>query len=196
MPDRNRERWKDLALRLQAGDAASESELARLFYPHLMAMAASRLSDRETAREIVQEALLAVLSALRQGRLREPEKLPAFVAGTGRNLINSHVRSLAKRPEPVTLGLEEATIPDPDPDASESFLEKEERRDVVLGALRGLKAVDRGILLLTLARGLNPREIAVEMGLKPETIRLRKTRALSRLRRKLEKMKLKGRLNY
>ena len=190
------ERWKDLALRLQAGDAASESELARLFYPHLMAMAASRLSDRETAREIVQEALLAVLSALRQGRLREPEKLPGFVIGTGRNMINNHLRRLVQHPEPLTLGYEETVIPNPDPDASESFLEKEERRDVVLGALRGLKVVDRGILFLTLARGLNPREIAVEMGLKPETIRLRKTRALSRLRRKLEKMKLKGRLNY
>jgi RNA polymerase sigma factor (sigma-70 family) len=196
MPERETERWQDLVLRVRAGDAASEDELARHFYPHLMAMAASRLSDRETAREIVQEALLAIISALRQGRLREPEKLPAFVVGTGRNLINSHIRSRAQRPEPVTLGLEEAAIPDPDPDSGESFLEKEERKDVVLDALRGLKMVDRGILFLTLARGLNPREIAVEMGLRPETIRLRKSRALSRLRRHLEKMKQKGRLDY
>jgi len=196
MPDRNRERWKDLALRLQAGDAASESELARLFYPHLMAMAASRLSDRETAREIVQEALLAVLSALRQGRLREPEKLPAFVAGTGRNLINSHVRSLAKRPEPVTLGLEEATIPDPDPDSGELLFEEEEKRDMVLAVLKKLEPADRRILYLTLSEGLNPREIALEMGLKPETIRLRKSRALKRVRQKLQKMTRKGRLDY
>jgi len=183
-------------MRLRAGDAASESELARLFYPHLMAMAASRLSDRETAREVVQDALLAVILALRQGRLREPEKLPGFVVGTGRNLINSRVRSLAQRPDPITLGLEEAAIPDPDPDSAESVLEKEEREDVVLEALERLKAVDRGILYLTLARGLNPREIALEMGLRPETIRLRKSRALSRLRRKLEKVKQKGRLDY
>jgi len=161
-----------------------------------MAMAASRVNDRETAREIVQEALLAVLSALRQGRLREPEKLPAFVVGTGRNLINNYLRRRAQRPEPLTLGFEEEDIPSPDPDAGESSLEKEERTDVVLGALQELKPVDRGILFLTLARGMNPRDIAVEMGLKPETIRLHKTRALSRLRRKLEKMKQKGRLNY
>ena len=42
--------------------------------------------------------------------------------------------------------------------------------------------------LHTLAKGLNPREIAGETGLKPETIRLRKSRALKRLRRKLSKM--------
>jgi len=188
--------WKELALRLQAGDAASENELARLFYPHLMAMAASRLSDRETAREIVQETLLAVLSALRQGRLREPERLPAFVVGAGRNQINNYLRSRAQRPEPLTLGFEETTLPDSDPEAGAALLEKEERRDVILSALQELKAVDRRILFLTLAQGLKPQEIALEMGLKPETIRLRKTRALSRLRRKLEKMKRKGRLSY
>jgi RNA polymerase sigma factor (sigma-70 family) len=196
MMDREAERWKDLALRLQAGDAASESELARLFYPHLMAMAAGRLSDREAAREIVQEALLAVLSALREGRLREPEKLPAFVVGTGRNLINNYLRKRVLRPEPITLGFEEAGLPDPAPGAGDPPLEKDESRDIVLGALQGLKAVDRLILYLTLAKGLNPREIAGEMGLKPENIRLRKSRALRRVRRKLQKVIRKGRPGY
>jgi len=188
--------WKDLALRLQAGDSASEDELARLFHPHLLAMAASRLNDRETAREIAQEAILGVLSALREGRLREPEKLPAFVVGTGRNLINNSLRQKVQRPEPLNLGSKEAAIPSPDPDASESSLEKEERRDVVFDAIQGLRPVDRRILYLTLAEGLKPQEIAAEMGLKPETIRLRKSRALKRVRRKLKKMTRTWLLNY
>ncbi|OGD33855.1 MAG: hypothetical protein A2V45_14620 [Candidatus Aminicenantes bacterium RBG_19FT_COMBO_58_17] len=188
--------WKDLVLRLQAGDSASEDELARLFHPHLLAMAASRLNDRETAREIAQEAILGVLSALRVGRLREPEKLPAFVVGTGRNLINNSLRQKIQRPEPVTLGFEEGAIPDPDPEASESSLEKEERRDVVFDAIQGLKPVDKRILYLTLAEGLKPQEIALELGLKPENIRLRKSRALKRVRRKLKKMTRTWVLNY
>jgi len=188
--------WKDLALRLQAGDAASENELARLFHPHLLAMAASRLNDRETAREIAQEAMLGVLSALREGRLREPEKLPAFVVGTGRNLINNSLRQKIKRPEPINLGFEEAAIPGPDPDPSESSLENEERRDAVFSALQELKPVDKRILYLTLAEGLKPQEIALEMGLRPEIIRLRKSRALKRLRRKLKKMTRTERPNY
>ncbi len=188
--------WKDLALRLQAGDAASEDELARLFYPHLLAMAASRLNDRETAREIAQEAVLGVLSALRTGRLREPERLPAFVVGTGRNLINNYLRQKVQRPEPVTLGFEESAIPNPDPPVGEDTLEKEEQRDIVFDALRKLKQVDRRILYLTLAQGLKPQEIALEMGLKPETIRLRKSRALKRVRRKLKKMTRTWLLNY
>jgi RNA polymerase sigma-70 factor (ECF subfamily) len=196
MPSRKAERWGDLAQRLRAGDAASETELARLFYPHLMAMAAGRLSDREAAREIVQEALLAVLSALRDGRLREPEKLPAFVVGTGRNLINNYLRKRTQRPDPITLGGEEASLPDPDGDADDPIYEKTEEKDLVLGALQELKALDRGILFLTLAEGLNPREIALEMGLKPETVRLRKSRALRRLRRKLRKVIRKRRPDY
>jgi RNA polymerase sigma-70 factor (ECF subfamily) len=189
-------RWKDLALRLQAGDVASENELARLFYPHLLTMAASRLSDPETACEIVQEALLAVLSALREGRLREPEKLPAFVVGTGRNLINNYLRQRVQRPEPLTLGFEDTAIRSPDPEAGESLLEKDERRDVVFSALQELKPVDRRILFLTLVEGLKPQEIALEMGLKPEIVRLRKSRALRRVRRKVEKMTRKGLLDY
>jgi RNA polymerase sigma-70 factor (ECF subfamily) len=189
-------RWKDLALRLQAGDAASESELARLFYPHLMAMAAGRLHNRETAREITQETLLAVLSALRDGRLREPGKLPAFVIGTGRNLINNYLRRLNQKPEPITLGSAEAGIPDSHSSTGQVLIEEEEKRDLVAGTLRDLKPVDRRILFLTLAEGLHPREIALETGLKPEIIRLRKSRALRRVRRKLRKMLRKGRLNY
>ena len=188
--------WKDLVLRLQAGDAASENELARLFHPHLLAMAASRLNDRETAREIAQEAILGVLSALRVGRLREPERLPAFVVGTGRNLINNYLRQKVQHPEPLTLGFEESAIPSPDPDAGESSLEKEERKDVVFSALQELEPVDKRILYLTLAEGLKPQEIALELGLKPENIRLRKSRALKRLRRKLKKMTRTWVLNY
>ena len=196
MPDREKERWKDLALRLQAGDASSENELARLFYPHVLAMAAGRLNDREKAREIAQEALLAILSALREGRLREPEKLPAFVVGTACNLINSHVRRQFQRPDALPLGSKEAIIPDPDPDSGELLFEEEEKRDMVLAVLKKLEPADRRILYLTLSEGLNPREIALEMGLKPETIRLRKSRALKRVRQKLQKMTRKGRLDY
>jgi len=196
MPDRDTERWKDLARSLQAGDAASENELARLFYPHLLAMAAGRLHDREKAREIAQEALLAILSALREGRLREPEKLPAFVVGTARNLINSHVRRQVQRPDALPLGPREAIIPDPDPRSGQLLFEEEEKRDMVLVVLQKLKPADRRILYLTLSEGLNPREIAIEMGLKPEIIRVRKSRALKFVRRKLEKMIRKGLLDH
>jgi RNA polymerase sigma factor (sigma-70 family) len=190
------ERWAELAQRIRARDAAAEDELARLFYPHLLAMAASRLSDRETAREIAQEALLAVVSALRQGRLREPEKLPAFVVGTGRNLINSFARKRARRPQTVNLGFDEASVPDPEPDEGGTSLEREERMDVVLRALEELKEIDRKILFLILSEGLKPEEIARETGLKPEIVRLRKCRALKRLRREFKRMKQKGRLGH
>jgi RNA polymerase sigma-70 factor (ECF subfamily) len=186
----------ELARLIEKRDSASEDELARLFYPHLLAMAASRLGDRETAREIAQDAFLAVLSALREGRLREPEKLPSFVVGTGRNLINSCLRSKARRPEPLSLGFEDASVPSPCPGGRESPLERDEKTDFVLSALQELKPVDRKILFLTLAEGLNPREIALEMGLKSETIRLRKSRALKRLRRKFQRMIRKSRFDY
>jgi RNA polymerase sigma-70 factor (ECF subfamily) len=189
------ERWIELASRIERHDPAAEEELARLFYPHLMALAASRLSDRETACEIAQEAFLAVLSALREGRLREPEKLPSFVVGTGRNLIKSCLRRKARHPDPLSLGSNDASVPSACPDAGDPSLERDEEKSLVLSALQRLKPVDREILLLTLVEGLNPREIALEMGLKSETVRLRKSRALRRLQRRLRILTRIGRRN-
>ncbi len=190
------ERWAELARRIENREPAAEEELARVFFPHLLAMAASRLHDRESARDLAQEAFLAVLSAVREGRLREPEKLSSFVVGTGRNTISNHLRDQWRHPRPLSFGSQEAKISDPGSEAGDRSREENERRDIVLSALQGLKPVDRGILFLTLVEGLNPREIAVELELRPQVVRLRKSRALGRLRRKFDRMIRKGRLNY
>jgi len=197
MPNMGPAGWASLAQGVRMRDRASEEELARLFHPHLLALAASRLGDRETAREIAQEAILAVLEALWEGRVREPGKLPAFVVGTGRNMIRDYLRRKGRRPKPLSLGSDDASISDPASGPCETPpLEKKEERDGVFEALRELKPADREILFLTLAKGLSPREIAVEIGLKSETVRLRKSRALKRLRRKLKSLTRKGLLDH
>ena len=136
-------------------------------------MATIRLRDPEAGREIAQETLLAVLQAVRDSKVREPEKLPAFVYGTARNLVNNHLRSRSQQPDHVPL--------DPDQPGSANLSAEsdlEERRRMVRDALEGLKPVDRQILLLTLVDGMNPREIAPQVGLSAENVRTRKARAI------------------
>src|SRR5258705_10002348 len=103
-------RWQDLTDRVRQGDSSAEEELSMHFHPRIVAMAVVRLRDPEAAREIAQEALLAVLVALREGKLREPEKLPAFVSGTVRNLANNHFRSLREQPDTVALDPETPSV--------------------------------------------------------------------------------------
>jgi RNA polymerase sigma-70 factor, ECF subfamily len=179
-------RWQDLADRVREGDSSAEEELSMHFHPRILAMAVVRLRDPEAAREIAQEALLAVLIALRLGKLREPEKLPAFVSGTARNLVNNHFRSLREQPNPVAL--------DPEtPSSVDLAMETEllEQRRLVRDVLGRMDARDRIILLMTLVEGMNPREIAPRVGLSAENVRTRKMRGIRQVTEELKKLSRK-----
>ena len=178
--------WQDLADRVRQGDPSAEDELSVHFHPRILAMAVVRMRDPEAAREIAQEAMLAVLLALREGKLREPEKLPAFVNGTARNLVNNHFRSLREQPNSVAL--------DPEtPSAVNLATEAEltEQRQTVRGALQRIDPRDRIILLLTLVEGMNPREIAPRVGLSAENVRARKMRAIRQVTEEVQKLSRK-----
>jgi RNA polymerase sigma-70 factor, ECF subfamily len=172
--------WAELAGRVRQGDSFAEEELSKHFYPRIVAMAVVRLRDPETAQEIAQDTVLAVLVALREGKLREPKKLPGFVSGTARNLLNNHFRSRREAPNEVELDPE---IP------SELNLENEleltEQRRAVRAALGRINPKDRAILLFTLVDGMNPREIAFRVGLSFDNIRTRKMRAIRQVMEEL-----------
>jgi RNA polymerase sigma factor (sigma-70 family) len=135
-------------------------------------MTLSRVRDVETARDLTQEVLMAVVLALRNGRIREGEKLVAFIFGTARNTINGFIRS--KPPETVPLSPEHATID------SSDLLEDIHQTTLLARLLNQLSADDRRILDLSLAEGLKPGEIAKRLGLSAEVVRARKSRAIKR----------------
>jgi len=184
--------WIEMARGVRAGDPSSEVEFSRVFTPHIMALASLRVRDRESACEITQDILLAVLTALREGRVRETEKLPAFVVGTAKNRIHDYWRERAKLGDPLNLGGDEVLIADGDADRGQENFEDAERKRLALAAFRKLKPIDRKILFLTLSEGLNPREIAAALDMKPEYVRNRKSRALVAVRRVVKKLMRKS----
>jgi len=168
--------WRGLVRRVEQGDRAAEAEFALQFYVRVRPMASVYLRWSDAAADIAQETILAALNALRAGKIREPERLPAFVLGIARNLINNFQRKEARSRE----------IPDDPPDrpvvADPALLRlDEEQRGLVRTALKRLKQVDRRILILTLVDGLTPREIAPVVGLTAEVVRTRKSRAVQTL---------------
>jgi RNA polymerase sigma-70 factor (ECF subfamily) len=174
-PDGEPERLRRLVERIAAGDAAAESELAVRFDGRLRAMMSVRTRDREAARDLAQEALIAVLGALRKGQLREPERLAAFVHGTARNVLNSYFRQRQGRPAAVELTPETAWFVPADE------VESEQRTRALRDGLGRLDRDDRAVLLMTLVEGLKPGEIARRLSLSAEVVRTRKSRALKRL---------------
>ena len=59
----------NLAERIRAGDTPAETELVHRFGRRIFVMAVVRTHDRETANELVQDVLMAVIGALRRGQL-------------------------------------------------------------------------------------------------------------------------------
>lgn len=163
-----------LAERVHARDASAEEELVRLFSARIGLMVRMRLRDPEAARDLTQDVLLAVFHALRNGQLRDAERLTAFVYGIARNLINNYLRTRVRLPpeDPLDDTLMAASLPDQ--------LEDAERGALVRRALDVLDSTDRRILLLTLIEGLKPAEIGARLGMSSEVVRTRKSRALKK----------------
>ncbi|MBN2371958.1 MAG: sigma-70 family RNA polymerase sigma factor [Vicinamibacteria bacterium] len=161
-----------LVERISEGDGPAEEELVRLFQRRVLAMMLSRVRDPETARDLTQEVLMAVVLALRQRRIRDGTKLVAFVYGTARNIVNGYFR--ARPPETVPLSPDLFATNDAD------ILGNLHRASLVARLLSRLDALDRRILAYILIDGLEPREIALRLGLSSEVVRARKSRAIKR----------------
>ena len=166
---------RNIAERIHGGDASAETELVHEFSHRIFVMAVVRTHDREGARELVQDVLMAVIGALRKGQLQDADKLAAFVHGTARNLINNQLRSQSQRPplEPLPEDLAQS--------CSAERLEGAERMRLVHQALERLGLEDRKILWMTLVQGHKPGEIAAALGLTSEVVRTRKTRAVKKV---------------
>ncbi len=78
-----------LAERIKAGDSAAEGELFSTYGRGILALARVRIRNFEAAKDLTQDVFTAALKELRAGKLRECEKLSAYIAGIAHNLINN-----------------------------------------------------------------------------------------------------------
>lgn len=169
-----------LVERIRDGDVEAEGRLVELFSRPIRIMA--RVRARQLGEEdLTQEVLIAAITALRRGQLRDTERLGAFLAGIARNIINNRLRS-ARGPvhEPIAEHEHPAVVVD-----LTHELARRERARIVRQAVASLSAEDRRILMLTLVNGLKPGQIAERLGLGEEVVRTRKSRALKRLKARL-----------
>ena len=164
-----------VADRIRAGDPAAEEEFVREFGERVRVFVVMRTRDREAARDLGQDIMISVLTALRDGRLRDSDRLAAFVYGTARNLVNNYLRT--RRDERTGGPLPDVAATSADPSAA---FETGQRQSLVRRALARMSRTDRGILLLTLVDGLKPGEIGHRLGLNAEVVRARKSRALKK----------------
>jgi RNA polymerase sigma factor (sigma-70 family) len=172
-----------VAERIRDGDATAEDEIFRQFSDRVRMFVGVRTRDAELARDLAQEIMIHVLTALRRGQLRELDRVGAFIYGTARNVVNNHFRT-GGREQTEELPLDLAT---PAPTPADQF-EANERHGLMRRALARLDRGDSQILLMTLVDGLKPGEIAYQLGLTSEVVRARKSRALKRIMERIDEL--------
>jgi RNA polymerase sigma factor (sigma-70 family) len=159
-----------------AGDPAGSEELYEMlrtgFYCSLW-------SQPQDAEDRIHDVFLQTVKAVRAGQLREPERLPGFVATITRRVAAQEVERRANTQRRTADIPQIDWLPDGRPDQETSLAEREEL-EVVRRVLSGLKPWEREILERFYLREQSPARIQNDMHLSEVQYRVDKSRAMKR----------------
>lgn len=156
----------------------NEEELIQQIKKKILYFASRHISNREAAKDVTQETLLAFLEVLRQGGAAAPGNPGGLAYGIFRNKLANYYRK-AKREEQAhqTIARGEAgewVLP-------ESFSPETRKEEIRKNLLR-LDSKDREILVLFFQENRSCQEISEMLRLDPHNVSVRKWRALKKIR--------------
>lgn len=82
--------------RLQAGDFRTQEHFVSYFSELIQLKLRSRLNSQQAIDDVRQETFTRVFAALRDGKIRQPERLGAFVNSMCNNVLLEHYRSSSR----------------------------------------------------------------------------------------------------
>ena len=172
-----------LARRIQQAAPGRDREAEALLYRNLAPRARlyglRHLRDPEAAADLAQEVLLLAIRRLREGGMREPERIASFVLGACRQTIVDWRRKDRRRERNLLAyasELSDVTSLDAEP----------LNLDQLSRCMEGLPERDRAVLLMTFYDERPADQIATEMGTSAENVRVIRHRGIQRLRRCME----------
>ncbi len=182
-------RWTSLVEKIRAGDQQGMEELYKIFSRGVKFYVWRHLGARDLE-DRVHDIFLIVVEAIRNGDLRDPEKLQAFVRTIVRRQVAGQIKGIARRRQRETT-LDTKAYLAVDPDNPEAQAMASERVELMKEVLEGVSARDREILTRFYLRGQSEEQICREMGLTHNQFRMLKYRAKMRFgelgRRRLKK---------
>jgi RNA polymerase sigma-70 factor (sigma-E family) len=162
------------------GAAIDPGELLAVYQDHydsLVRLASLLLDDLSACEDVVQDAF--VKTFLARSRLREAEKLPAYLRSAVLNGARSRLRRRQTARRHLTIA------PDPQPSAELDALLHDDQA-AVLAAVRSLPDRQRDALILRYWSGLGEAEIAEILHISTGTVKTHVKRGLDTLARTLE----------
>jgi RNA polymerase sigma factor (sigma-70 family) len=169
-------RWTPLVAAIRAGD----SEAATTLYLEFGAFKGyfARQIGPEGAEDCYHDLILAVITSITQGKLREPERLAGYARSTARQMVWNRIRTLRRlRLHEVSVGGrgEIDTTPSPEVIAIDH-----EAKTIALRVLEGMSARDRAVLTRYYLEEDEPEAICADLDLTRDQFRLIKSRAKGR----------------
>jgi RNA polymerase sigma factor (sigma-70 family) len=162
-------------------EPAQEADLARRFGPALRLFALRRLRRADEAEDVAQETLARALVALRGDRLADPAALPAFLYETARHVCQQRLRKLGREERAYErLGGGERSVFEPEALAE---LLGADRCALATEALAALPEGERQLLRRIFFDEEPAESVAQALSISVGALRVRKHRALERLRR-------------
>jgi len=153
------------------------TETYQTHYSSLLRLAALLLDDLGSCEDVVQEAFIRVHTA--RARVREPEKLLAYLRQTVVNLSRSALRRRL-------LGLRLLPKPLPDAASAEEGAYDVLERDALIQALRGLQRRQREVLVLRYYADMTEAQVAAALGVSIGSVKAYGSRGIEALRARME----------
>ncbi len=160
-----------------AGDEEAFETVIRTYSRRVYVVAYAILQNGAEAEDMVQDTFLKAHH--QRGKLREPEKFPAWLMTVTRNAARDRLRRRRPQADPETIG----TLADPSAATPGSALEEEEHQARLRRALAALPEEHRTALTLRYLEGLDYASIEMQMDLSNGALRGILGRALGTLRR-------------
>jgi RNA polymerase sigma-70 factor (ECF subfamily) len=154
------------------GDAGAEAELCRRFARRALLYGQRHLRDAAAAEDLAQEALVTVLLALREGKLRETEQVASFMLGTCRMLAGAQRRKSKRR--------EDLLVREPVQQAAVE-LSREVDGARLQGCIERLAEREQAVVMMTFQQDCSAEAIAEALGLSAGNVRVLRHRTLARL---------------
>ena len=165
----------ELVREIGAGDRQAEAELCRRMAPRIRLYGLRHLRDTHASEDLTQQVLITTLEALREGRLREPEKLASFVLGTCRMTV-LNLRRGAQRKQRLLeqfgadlLGPVQSLMPRLD-------------HDRLTRCVQSLKERERAVVVMTFYDEQTGADVAGFLGVSEANVRVIRHRAINQLR--------------
>lgn len=181
----NRTSEDGLAARIGT-DRAAFAALYDRYYPRVLKYCLRRLFDRDTAEDVTSEVFLSVASHVRGFTGRTETDFRRWVFRIATNAVNAHLRKSLRRKTLWNMEARNAHLIQ----HAEFHLSSVEQPaldwPVVYQALLGLEERDQSIIALRFFAELSHEEISDVVQMAPGAVRTALSRALQRLREKLE----------